>query len=80
MQTSLYRVRRQYIPPAPILQSELNINSGYFFIDQKSIVIGDIQHSDGLRTLIFSTDQALEILARAETIHGNKCLNFIFST
>ena len=75
LQTQMYAIRRLFILPAPETQGELDIHSKWFLINDQSIVIGDYLHSDGLRTLVCSTNECLEILSRAETIHGK---NFLF--
>ncbi|XP_023334830.1 uncharacterized protein LOC111706240 [Eurytemora carolleeae] len=67
----MYAIRRLFIPPAPETQGELDIHSKWFLINDQSIVIGDYLHSDGLRTLVCSTNECLQILSRAETIHGD---------
>ena len=59
-----------HIPPAPAEQGDLNVKSEWFLTKEESIVIGDIIHSDGLRVLVFSTNECMEILSRAETIQG----------
>ena len=71
MQSSLYPLRREFIPPAPRTQEELDADSLWFKINDQSIVIGDVIHSDGLRTLVFSTEDCLEIISRAEYLHGD---------
>ena len=71
IQTRLYCIRREFIPPAPDNQADLDISTNWFKCDEESIVIGDSFHSDGLRTLVFSTTEAMEILSRAEIIHGD---------
>ena len=71
MQTSLYRIRRKFIPPAPASQAELDVHLDWFLISRdpdESLVKGDVIHSDGLRVLLFSSDESLNILARARTI------------
>ena len=71
VQTSLYRIRRSFIPAAPVTQSELDINLDWFLVNHEtdeSLVKGDVLHSDGLRVLLFSTDESLNILARAQTV------------
>ena len=71
IQTSLYRVRRRFIPAAPTTQAELDNNLDLFLVNhdpKESLVKGDILHSDGLRVLLFSSDESLNILARAQTI------------
>ena len=64
-------MRRRFIPAAPTTQAELDINLDWFLVNhdpKESLVKGDILHSDGLRVLLFSTDESLNILARAQTI------------
>ena len=71
MQTSLYRIRREFIPAAPNSQAELDTNLPWFLVSrdpEESLVKGDVLHSDGLRVLLFATDESLNILARAQTI------------
>ena len=77
MQAKLYSIRREFIPPSPDSQVDFNVNSDWFILNEESIVIGDFIHSDNLRTLIFSTNECLEILARAETIHGDGTFRLI---
>ena len=63
----LYRIRREFIPPAPNTQADLD----WFLVQSDpdaSLVKGDVLNSDGLRVLLFSTDESLTILARARTI------------
>ena len=79
MQSSLYRERRKYIPPAPACQEDLDVLSPWFLSGEESLVIGDIIHSDGLRVLVLSSNECLEILSRAETIHGKFFFLYIFS-
>ena len=58
MQTSLYRIGRQFIPPAPSSQTDLDVNLDWFLVSRnpdESLIKGDIAHSDGLRVLLFST-------------------------
>ena len=71
VQTTLYRIRRQFIPPAPSSQIDLDENLDWFLVGRnpdESLVKGDIVHSDGLRVLLFSTDESLIILGRTRTI------------
>ena len=71
VQTSLYRIRRKFIPAAPNTQAELDTCLEWFLVNRdpdESLVKGDILHSDGLRVLLFSTDESLNILARAQTV------------
>ena len=75
LQTQMYAIRRLLIPPTPETQGELDIHTKWFMINDRTIVIGDYLHSDGLRTLVWSTSECLKILSRAETIHGK---NFLF--
>ena len=68
VQTNLYRIRRQYIP------ADLDIGLDRFLCSREPrefIVKGDILHSDGLRVLLFATDESLNILARARTVLGD---------
>ena len=61
-------VRREPTQPFPALY--LRIRSK-FLCDQssrESVVKGDILHSDGLRVILFSTEDSLQILSRAQTI------------
>ena len=47
------------------------MNLDWFLVGQNPdefLVEGDIVHSDGLRVLLFSTDESLSILARTRTI------------
>ena len=68
--TGMYRVRRQYIPAAPLTQAGLDVSSDWFMMhsSEETIVKGDILHSDGLRVLLFASDESLRILARSRTI------------
>ena len=71
VQTSLYRIRREFIPAAPTSQAELNTNLDWFLVNREpreSLVKGDILHSDGLRVLLFASDESLKIMARDRTI------------
>ena len=71
IQTTLYRIRRQFIPPAPSTQAELNVDLDWFLVRRdpdESLVKGDVLHSDGLRVLLFSTDESLAVMARARTL------------
>ena len=65
LQTLLYNIRRKFIPPAPASQEDFDVNSAWFHVDGKSIVLSDVIHSDGLRVLTFSTTENLEILSRS---------------
>ena len=56
------------------------MNLDWFLVGQNPdefLVEGDIVHSDGLRVLLFSTDESLSILARTRTIlcDGTFCIN-----
>ena len=67
----MYSIRRQYIPPAPLTQAELDTSLNWFKLSldsEESIIKGDIIHNDGLRVLLFSTDESLKIMSRARTI------------
>ena len=64
-QGSLYHIRQDYIPALPEFQDELNVESDFFKINNKTIVVGDKIFSDGLRVLLFSTDECLELLSRS---------------
>ena len=69
MATSMYRIRRLYIPPAPLAQAGLDVSLDWFLVSPtETIVKGDVLHSDGLRVLLFATDESLQIMARARTI------------
>ena len=60
-----------FIPPEPSTQANLDINLDWFLVSHdpdENIVKGDILHSDGLRVLLFSTDESLGILARAISV------------
>ena len=70
IQTSLYRIRREFIPAAPTTQAELDTNLNWFLVSrdpEESLVKGYVIHSDGLRVLLFATDESLNILARTQT-------------
>ena len=71
IQHKLYDIRRQFIPSAPSTQDQFDVSLDWFNLDGKSMVIADIVHSDGLRVLLFSTDENLCILSRAEIIFGD---------
>lgn len=80
IQSTLYHVRRTFIPALPELQDKLDVNSDFFKLNNKTVVIGDKIYSDGLRVLTFSTDECLELLARANELHGDgtfKVLGFV---
>ena len=50
MATSMYRIRRLYIPPAPLAQAGLDVSLDWFLVSPtETIVKGDVLHSDGLR-------------------------------
>ena len=67
--TSMYRIRRRYIPPAPLTQAGLDVSLDWFLVSpSETILKGDVLHSDGLRVLLFATDESLRIMARARTI------------
>ena len=69
MATSMYRVRRQYIPAAPQTQAGLDVSLDWFLVSPtETVVKGDVLHSDGLRVLLFASDESLRIMARARTI------------
>ena len=40
-QGSLYHIRRDYIPALPEFQDELNVESDFFKLNNKTIVVGD---------------------------------------
>ena len=61
--------RRLYIPPAPLTQAGLDVSLDWFLVSPtETILKGDVLHSDGLRVLLFATDESLQIMARARTI------------
>ena len=67
----MYSIRRQYIPPAPTIQVELDTTLDWFKVSlgsDESMVKGDIIHIDGLRVLLFSTDESLKIMSRSRII------------
>lgn len=71
IQTNLYRIRRKFIPAAPSCQADLDTDLDWFLVNHEpheSLVKGDVFHSDGLRVLLFATDESLNLLARARTI------------
>ena len=86
-------MRRRFIPAAPTTQAELDINLDWFLVNhdpKESLVKGDILHSDGLRVLLFSSDESLNILARLRLfyvmehsgyvlISGIKCLSSVLN-
>ena len=71
MQHQLYDIHRQFIPSVPSTQDQFDVSLDWFILDGKSMVIADIIHSDGLRVLLFSSDENLCILSRAEFIFGD---------
>ena len=74
IQSQLYKKRRAFIPANPLLASGLETNSPWFTYNHKtgeSIVKGDRQLSNGKRILVLSTDEHLEVLARAEQVLGD---------
>ena len=88
LQSRMYKIRRDYLPTAPTSQTDLNTSLEWFDIDsldadksvddeegvssKESIVKGDKIHGDGLRVLMFATEESLKILARARTILGDE--------
>ena len=66
--TGMYRVRRQYIPAAPLTQAGLDVSSDWFMMhsSEETIVKDDILHSDGLRVLLFPSDESLRIFMFSE--------------
>ena len=71
VQTNLYRIRRKFIPAAPTCQAEFITDLDWFLVNhepRESLVKGDVLHSDGLRVLLFATDESLNLLARTRTI------------
>ena len=69
MASSLYRLRRKIIPAAPNTQAELNVDLDWFLLSpEENIVKGDQLHKDGLRVILFASDDSLKIMARARTI------------
>ena len=71
VQSTLYGLRRDFIPPAPNTQAELDTSIQWFNLggdSSESIVKGDTIHSDGLRVLLFASDESLRIMARSQTI------------
>ena len=45
VQTSLYQISRQFIPPAPVTQTELNVDLDWFLVSHdpdESLVKGDV--------------------------------------
>ena len=65
----MYRLRRKFIPAAPATKAQFDTSLDWFLCEQssgESVVKGDIMHSDGLRVILFSTEESLQILSRAQ--------------
>ena len=69
---ALLRRRRQVIPADPKLMTDLNIDLKVFkYTNNEELVKGDQVLSDGRRIILFSTNEHLELLARAPQILGD---------
>ena len=72
VQSRLFKKRRELIPRNPATMKELQIDLPWFLTDQQEqIVKGDREFDDGRRVILFSTNDLLEILAKAPQILGD---------
>ena len=72
LKSALLSVRRQVIPPDPKLMTDIDVNLPIFLNkDGENIVKADQVLSDGRRIMMFSTNDHLKILARANQILGD---------
>ena len=52
-----------------VTQAGLDVSLDWFLVSPtETVVKGDVLHSDGLRVLLFASDESLRIMARARTI------------
>ena len=67
MASSLYRLRRKFIPAAPNTQTELTVDLDWFLLSpEENIVKGDQLHKDGLRVILFASDASLKIAGQGQ--------------
>ena len=72
VQRTLYKKRREMIPRNPATMKELQIDLPWFLTDQKeNLVKGDRVFDDGRRVILLTTNDLLEILAKAPQILGD---------
>ena len=74
MQSQLYKKRREYIPANPIDMKDMETDSEWFNYNKQtleSIVKGDALLEDGRRVVLMSTDDHLDLMARAPQLLGN---------
>ena len=72
VQRQLYLKRRELIPRNPATMKELQIDLPWFLTDQKeNLVKGDRVFDDGRRVILLTTNDLLEILAKAPQILGD---------
>ena len=74
MQSQLYKKRREYIPDNPIDMKDMETDSEWFNYNKQtleSIVKGDALLEDGRRVVLMSTDDHLDLMARAPQLLGD---------
>ena len=72
MKTALLSVRRHVIPPDPKFMTDIDVSLPIFLYKEgENIVKADQVLSDGRRIIMFSTNDHLRILARANQILGD---------
>ena len=74
MQSQLYKKRREYIPANPIDMKDMETDSEWFNYNKQtleSIVKGDALLEDGRRVVLMSTDDHLDLMARAPQLLGD---------
>ena len=72
VQSQLFKKRREIIPRNPATMKELEIDLPWFLTDQQEYLVkGDQVFDDGRRVILFTTNDHLEILAKAPQILGD---------
>ena len=72
MSANLYKTRREVIPSDPKEMTDLDVNLEWFHYSQNEMVVkGDQVLDDGKRILLFSSNDHLDLLARAKQVLGD---------
>ena len=72
VQANLYRKRREIIPADPKAMTDLKVDLKLFqYNDEEVVIKGDQVFSNGRRVVMYTTNDHLEILARAKQVLGD---------